>query len=367
MKKILSVLLAATILLFPLTACGSGPNMSGNSTPATSTESSARDTQTAAADGEVINWKFSLAVSDSNFQAQAWKAWADKVTEESGGRLTFTMYYDDTLLDYANAYEQLKAGIADIADVHRFASSGFKISEHWKAITSGVPVGHEADVSHDLWNAFEGLRNEYKDVYVPAQAFNGGTVYQILSVKKPIESVADMKGLQIWCEADYNQFVSDCGATPINAPFAEVYSSLQKNLFDGMMIPKETLISCNFAEVCKYITLVDIAYATAPGHLINLDSWNALPQDIKDIIEANMVFVEEENHKRFLAVEEDALQTAITKYGVTPIELTAEAKSGFAETLYNANLTVAKQLDAQGLPGTDFVNKVAEFSASYTR
>jgi TRAP-type C4-dicarboxylate transport system substrate-binding protein len=355
MKRYLVFLLFLTICTVTLVSCGGSKKG----------EASGGDGAKAAESNKVINWKFSLEVSENNFQAVAWKAWAEKITKESNGRLTFTLYYDETLLDYNSAFDQLKAGIADVADIHRFASSGFHISENWKAITSGVPVGHEADVSYDLWNEFPELRDEFKDVYVPAQSFNGGTIYQILSVKKPIRTVADMKGLQIWCEADYNEFVTQCGATPINAPFPEVYTSLQKNMFDGLMIPKETLISCNFAEVCKYITLVDIAYATGPGHLINLDSWKALPEDIKDIINANASFVENANHQGFLDIESIALDKAVKDYGVTAIELTPEAKKGFHDTLYKANLNVAKKLDAQGLPGTRFVEKVAEFSRAY--
>ena len=346
MRKIISILVISLLLFGAVSAFAGGQSETASDKP--------------------INWKFSLAISENNFQAQAWKAWADKVTAETDGKLTFTFYYDDTLVDSLNAYEQLVDGIADIADVHRFASSGFVISEHWKAVTSGVPVGHEADVSHDLWDNIQEFRDEYKDVYVPAQAFNGGTVYQILSVNKPITKVADMKGMQIWCEADFNQFVLDCGATPINAPFPEVYSSLQKNLFDGMMIPTETLQSCNFAEVCNYVNFVNIAYATAPGHLVNKDSWNALPEDVKQVIRDNEEFIEQENHKRFMEIESTALDWAIENHGTTPIYPDAAATKEFTKVLQNANLKVAKELDAQGLPGTAFVKAVAEYSAKYT-
>ncbi len=345
MRKIISILVISLLLFGAVSAFAGGQSETASDKP--------------------INWKFSLAISENNFMSAAWRAWAQKITDETDGRLTFTFYYDDTLVDSLNAYEQLVDGIADIADVHRFASSGFVLSEHWKAITTGVPVGHEADVSYDLWNGFPELRDEFKDVYVPAQAFNGGTVYQILSVNKPITKVADMKGMQIWCEADFNQFVLDCGATPINAPFPEVYSSLQKNLFDGMMIPTETLQSCNFAEVCKYVNMVNIAYATGPGHIINKDSWNALPDDIKDIINSQASFVEAENAKGFQASEASALDWAVENHGTTAIYPDAAAAAEFNQVLMNANLKVAKELDAQGLPGTAFVKAVAEYSAKY--
>ena len=93
-----------------------------------------------------------------------------------------------------------------------------------------------------------------------------------------------MAGMTIWCEADWNDFIMACGATPVNTPFSEVYSSLQKNMYDGLMIAAETLQSCNFAEVCKYITMIDFCYMSGPGHLMNMNTWNSLPEDLQAII-----------------------------------------------------------------------------------
>ena len=78
-KKLLTVMLIA-LLVFAFTSCG----------------------KSSEAGEENYNLTFSLAVSESNFQAESWRTWADAVTEATDGRVTFTFYYDDTLID-ANA------------------------------------------------------------------------------------------------------------------------------------------------------------------------------------------------------------------------------------------------------------------------
>ena len=313
------------------------------------------------------NLKFSLAVSESNFQAESWRTWADAVTEATDGRVTFTFYYDDTLIDANAEYQQLLSGVADIADVHRYANDGFNISEVWKSLTSGIPEDAAVDFSYRLYEEFDAISDEFKDVKVLAQGFNGGTMYQLLTVNKEVKQPSDMAGLTIWCEADWNGFVEKCGATPVNTPFSEVYSSLQKNMYDGMLIPTETLQSCNFAEVCKYCVKLNLSYASAPGHLMNMDTWNSLPDDIKEIIDSEEIrsVVEKANVEGFKAAEEGAMEWAEETYGTKEVVLTDQQHDAFMELVKEANLEKAAELDSKGLPGTEIVEALAKWTAEW--
>lgn len=347
MKKVFAVLMAL-LLVFSMAACG-GSDSENNGGE------------------ETYNLKFSLAVSESNFQAESWRTWAEAVTEATDGRVQFTFYYDDTLIDANAEYQQLLSGVADIADVHRYANDGFVISENWKSITSGVPEDAVVDFSYKLYDTFEAISNEYKDVHVLAQGFNGGTMYQLLTVNKEVTSPADMKGLTIWCEADWNGFVRECGANPVNTPFSEVYSSLQKNMYDGMLIPTETLQSCNFAEVCKYCVKLNLCYTSAPGHLMNLDTWNSLPEDIQNIIDSEEIrtVVENANVNGFKASEEGAMAWAEETFGTKEVVLSDAQRAEFIKLVQKANLDKAAELDAKGLPGTEIVESLAKWSEEW--
>ena len=331
-KKLLTVALVIA-MVFAMAACGSSGDGDAEKT---------------------YNLKFSLAVSENNFQAESWRAWAKAVEEATDGRVKCTFYYDDTLIDANAEYQQLVGGVADIADVHRYANDGFVISENWKSITSGVPEDAVVDFSYKLFEEFPEIADEYKDVHILAQGFNGGTMYQLLTVNKEVKTPADMKGLTIWCEADWNGFVKNCGATPVNTPFSEVYSSLQKNMYDGMLIPTETLESCNFAEVCNYCVKLNLCYTSGAGHLMNLDTWNSLPEDIQKIIDSEEIrkVVEDANVNGFKASEEGAMEWAEKEYGTKEVVLTDDQRAAFIELVQAANLEKAKELDKKGLPGT---------------
>lgn len=355
-KRILAALLAA-VMAMSLAACGSSADSSDNSGSAS--DASAQDNQ------QTYELKVNWENNNDNFMTQNWDEWCAKITEKSGGRIQFTTYYNCSLLDSNAEMQQLMAGLADIADAKRTASDGFNISEKWKLLTAGVPAEGQVSLSYDFCEKFPQVMEEFDGVKVLAQSYTGGGGYQLLTTKKEVHSPADMAGMTIWCEPDWNGFVEACGATPVNTPWSEVYSSLQKNMYDGLMIAAETLQSCNFAEVCKYITMIDFCYMSGPGHLMNMNTWNSLPEDLQAIITDPELIakLEAANHDDGFNLEESSIAWAQEKYGTTVVEPTDEARQQFLDLLTQAKGTLAKKLDDQGLPGTEMVATVAEWSA----
>ena len=146
-------------------------------------------------DQETWNLKFSFEGSEGIRMSQLWKEWADMITEKTDGRVTFTFYYDSTLLDANGEYAQLTAGVADIADIHRYASDGFTMLEKWKGFTMGTPIEGQVAITKSTFEEFPELQEETSGIHPLAYAFDGGT-YQLLTVNKEVDSVDDMKGLQ---------------------------------------------------------------------------------------------------------------------------------------------------------------------------
>lgn len=345
MKKKILALSMIFIMVLAMTACGK----SGGS-----------------GDQETWNLKFSFEGSEGIRMSQLWKEWADMITEKTDGRVTFTFYYDSTLLDANGEYAQLTAGVADIADIHRYASDGFTMLEKWKGFTMGTPIEGQVAITKALFEEFPELQEETSGIHPLAYAFDGGT-YQLLTVNKEVDSVDDMKGLVIWCEADFNDFVKGMGATPVNTPWSEVYSSLQKNMYDGLLIAAETLESVNFAEVCQYCTMVNLNYLTQPGHFMNLDVWNSLPDDIKAVFNDEEVvnFIESNMEKSAHEAEQEGIQWAIDNHGTKVIELSDEEQQKFVDVLNESKKSIAAAFDAEGLPGTEILNRMIELSKEY--
>ena len=351
MKKLLAMLLAF-VMIFGLAACGNTDEPAGDD----------------GGDATVQPVDLTISIQGSEIlpMVERWKTWADMVNEKSGDLMNLTWYYDGTLLDSSSAYQQLVAGVADIGDVHTYESDGFTIHQQWKGFTAGIPVEAMADMGRALVEEFPALQEELADVKPLAYAFDGGN-YQLLTVNKPVESVADMEGLVIWCEADFNAFMEELGATPVNTPWPEVYSSLQKNMYDGMLIAAETLQSVNFAEVCNYVTMIDVCYAARAGHMMNLDTYNSLPDALKAAIDDPEVteWIENKNMTDAIETETAGIEWAIENHGTTIIELDDAKKQEFTDAMNRAKQGIAEDLDAKGLPGTEMLNFMIEYSANY--
>lgn len=98
---------------------------------------------------------------------------------------------------------------------------------------------------------------------------------------------------------------------------------------------------------------------------MNLDSWNALPEDLQKIIDDHASMVEEEQMASFVKTTEEAFKWAQETYGVERVELTDEEAAVFLETVRAANMEKAKELDAKGLPGTEIVESLAKWTEEW--
>lgn len=350
MKKKILTLLLVFVMIFALAACGSDDTETGG-------EGEGQET---------YNLKYSFEGNESMRLIQAWIAWEEKITEASDGRVTFTNYFDSTLLDANAEVTQLQSGIADIGNIHKYAKDGYVMFEKWKGFTMGTPVNGQIEMTKKLIEEFPELQKELELFKTLAIAFDGGS-YQLLTVDTPVEGVDDMKGLVIWCEADFNDFIKGLGATPVNTPWSEVYSSLQKNMYDGLLIAAETLQGNNFAEVCDYCTLINLNYLAAPGDFMCLDTWNSLPEDIQAIFDDPEIvgFIENEMAEGGRKSETDTLEWAKADMGTTVIELSDEEHQNFVNILNESKKSIAAEWDDQGLPGTELLERLIELSAEY--
>lgn len=345
-KRILAVFLVLA-MAFALSACGSDHSAGGE---------------------DSYKLKFSFAGGEQMRTVNIWFGWEDKITEATDGKVTFTNYFDSTLLDASSEITQLKSGIADIGDVHKLASDGFVMFEKWKGLTMGTPVDGQVEMTQKLIDEFPELQKELSGFKVLANAMDGGT-YQLLTTEKKVKSTDDMKGMVIWCEADFNNFVEGLGATPVNTPWSEVYSSLQKNMYDGLLIAAEALQGNNFAEVCKYVTMVNLNYLAGPGHLMCLDTWNSLPKDIQTVFDDPEIrsYIENEQAESGHKSEASSIEWAKENHGTEVIELSTAEQKKFIDILNESKKAMAKEWDKQKLPGTKLLNRIIELSAEYEK
>jgi len=104
------------------------------------------------------------------------------------------------------------------------------------------------------------------------------------SVKKPIKTLEDMKGMLISVASPMQaQMVIALGGSSVQVDGPDVYGSLEKGVVDGILLPVNAAIAMNLSKVMHYWTVCNVHTAYSSIN-VNLETFNKLPNDIQAIL-----------------------------------------------------------------------------------
>ena len=185
-----------------------------------------------------------------------------------------------------------------------------------------MPGDPRKRIETDQFFMNRGFRDMLRKAYARYNIYWLGWVYdpgfQIIS-KVPINSVADLKGLKIRATGLLAPTFAKLGASPTFIPAEELYTSLAQGIVDAACWGGEMeTVDMKLHEVAKhYIYPPQSGWLIFP-YLVNLDTWNALPDDLKEIVET-MVFHSKDNAAREIQIATDKSKKIMIDAGVNMI------------------------------------------------
>jgi len=214
------------------------------------------------------------------------EVWARRVYEVSGGRLDVTMHPSPALVPPLEVFDAAAIGTLDFA--HTW-------SPYWLGkdpaflLFCGNTVGmtkHEFAIwlfqygGWELWQEFYAAYNLFP---LPISA---GGAEPFIWAAKPIRTLADMEGLKIRTSGLAMDILRGMGAAPLFLPAGEIVPALEKGVIEAADFTTIfTDIPLGFHEVAPYLIIgIDRAPSYTLELLINLDSWKALPEDLRQVI-----------------------------------------------------------------------------------
>ena len=210
--------------------------------------------------------------------------WVKKVEEVTKGRVKIKVYPSQTLAKAPDTWKAVKSGVADIAWCHHGLWTG--MTPLAEVITLPMmPIEsaeHGSEVLWKLYEKFPSIQKEFDDVK-PLLLFTTES-YNIITVKKPVKTLEDMKGLKIRIPGGPPaDLIKALGALPILLAMPDVYIALDNGVVDGAGVTQEGIESFRFYEKVKNYTRAP----TTVGQLslaMNKARWNSLPKDLQDAI-----------------------------------------------------------------------------------
>jgi len=209
--------------------------------------------------------------------------WIDEINKKGEGKINIRLYPGGALGKAPDQYDLCEKGIADFTyHLVDYTPGRFPMTSVFSLPFMVKEAESASAAMYKLWEKDPAYQKEYDKVHVLALFGHSGGHFH--TAKKPIRSMADFKGLKM---RTANPAISEAlkiwGATPIAMPITETYQSLERGVVDGTVLPYEGLGVFKLDEVTKYTTLAYL-YTMPMVICMNLNKWNAMPDDIKELI-----------------------------------------------------------------------------------
>ncbi len=284
------------------------------------------------ASAQTITWKMQTTWPAGMALHTSAVALAKRIGELSGGRLRIDVTPAGTIVPAFEVLDAVNRGTLDAG--HGW--SAYWIGKHPAAnlfsSVAGGPFGMD-NVDYAGWlyqgGGLELYRELYSDVLkMKVLVFPSDIIAEepLGWFKKPIRSVADLKGIKFRASGITAEIYREFGMSVITLPGGEIISALERGIIDGaeFMCPT-TDRQLGFQDVVKFYHAPGMHRSTGTLELlINRDSYDKLPADLKLIIDA----ATKENMMRawldLVASNVRDLEALRTKHGVQLVETPRE-------------------------------------------
>ena len=226
----------------------------------------------------------------SSMSTDFFQPWADAIFEQSGGRLKVEIYPAMQLGGKPPAlYDQIRDGVIDGGwAIPAYTPGRFPEVEAFE-LPFMTAMSAEAS-SRAAWTYTQKWAAErFADVHLLAAHVHGPGVVHVQG--DPVVNVSDFEGLKLRGPSrQANKLLEAVGATPVGMPVPAFPEALSKGVVDGGVIPWQIVPSLKVQELAKGHTEIGgdrALYNTYFIWAMNKDSYEALPDDLKAVIDAN--------------------------------------------------------------------------------
>jgi TRAP-type C4-dicarboxylate transport system substrate-binding protein len=285
-----------------------------------------------------------------------------RVEEETNHTVEINEAYGGTIAELAGVLEATQDGLLDIGLVpYPFEPSTLFLHNvsYYVPFQSPDPgvvlrVTRQAfDANPEITTMLEEQYNQKLLAVVGWGDYNLGTIFEVSSVE-------DLDGRDISAAGPNLPWLDPVGATPVQGSLNEWYTSLQTGVIEGVIMFPESMAGFNLHEVAPYYTRTNFGAVAAGGMHVNLNTWDSLPEEVRNIIQE---LAEEYESGLPDAIEEDVEQALNTmeEGGATITELPSAERRDWAEALPNIPNQRAQEANEMGLPGTKTLRDYIEF------
>ena len=215
--------------------------------------------------------------------------WAERVEEQSGGALKIRLFPSMSLGGRRpELYRQARDGSADIVwTLIGYTPGVFPRSEVFELAT--VHRGSAAATNVAIQEMFDDIADDYTDIHPILVHVHAGNALHMS--EKLVRQPADLTGVKLRTPSRTGAWMIEAfGAEPVGMPVPELPQALARGTVEGALLPFEVMPPMKLDQLTKHsIEGVDGQRFGTSVFLfaMNKDRYNALPDNLKAVIDAN--------------------------------------------------------------------------------
>lgn len=286
------------------------------------------------ADMKPMKLRVASLYGPDNWFTAPMEAYTKRIEERTEGKVSFEYFYAGSLVPAKEMTSALGAGMFDFGFVlPSYEPAKFSVDEWQGSLaipTEQNPVLEYATtaLSHFEWTS--GLEAHTKQftragIQPVMPSFSISGAYGLLC-KDNNETMADLVGKRSRVAGStWTGEAQNLGLTPVSLPITEVYQAFQSGVIDCWMGHIADAGANGFFDHGKYYNLgVGLTAYSQALYGFNKDTWDAFPDDVKDII-----------WDETAAYAADLLRDALNQHYTTAV---SSAQSGVAYTVPDAEM-----------------------------
>jgi TRAP-type mannitol/chloroaromatic compound transport system substrate-binding protein len=282
----------------------------------------------AAPSGQTFSLKMQSTWTATDWHHANPTSFVERVNRMSAGRLKIELLPAGAVVPALELLDAVHNGILDAGN----AWPGYWFGKHPAATLFGSIPGGPFGMNNDdylSWMYVGGGIQMYNELYQNEMKMNlvgfpsfGETPEPLGWFNKPVKTVADFRGLKFRAGGMSAQVFTQMGMQVVQLPGGEIVPALERGTIDAAEFSDPTSdMSVGFHEVRKFYHLPSVHQPTGiMENFFNKTKWDALPDDLKAIIEVASQAETMNYTVRMLDRNATDLLTLVDKHGVTVVE-----------------------------------------------
>jgi TRAP-type C4-dicarboxylate transport system substrate-binding protein len=270
-------------------------------------------------------------------------------------RIRWTEAYGGSLYKYDNTLEAVEIGLTDLG----WVGTLWELSKMpLQNVTYYVPFATDDNhLNYEVVNqlhatlpAMTAAWTEQNQKFLGASALD---TYHLMTTF-PVRSVADLRGHKILAPGPSAAWLEGTGAVAVDGGLTTYYTQIQTGVADGVLTVLSGAAPYRIHEVAPYITLVGLGSQVTGALSINLDAWNRLPPEVRQILE-------ELGPEYSKAVADDVVarfEQAVKRMqaeGATVTEMSLEERRKWLDGMPDIASRWIEATEARGIPAGEVV------------